>query len=160
MYQADDPLPYKAMAFHGGIEFRNLRSFDEVNIVVSGGITEAPNSRGVVLTGQTWVFKDTIKALGLNETSDAIPGTFILSQNYPNPFNPSTTIRFSIAEQSFVRLDVFNSLGEKVSQLVFKELNAGTYQYDWDAAGLSSGIYFYRLQAGDYFESKKMILLR
>jgi N-acetylneuraminic acid mutarotase len=159
-YVPDDPLPYKAMAFHGGIEFRNLRSVDEVNIVVSGGITEAPDSRGVVLTGQTWVFRDTIKASGLNAAGSEIPETFSLSQNYPNPFNPGTTIQFSIPEQSFVKLDVFNSLGERVSQLVFEELSAGTYEYKWNVADRSSGIYFYTLQTTGFSESKKMILLK
>ncbi|MBT8377992.1 MAG: T9SS type A sorting domain-containing protein [Ignavibacteria bacterium] len=160
IYQADDPLPYKAMAFHGGIGFRNLRSVDELKIVVSGGITEAPESKGVVLTGQTWVFTDTISVQGLNEVSSESPVKYVLSQNYPNPFNPSTTIKFSIPEEGFVSLSVFNALGENVSNLVSEELNAGSYKYEWSAENLTSGIYFYRLQTSGFSESKKMLLIK
>lgn len=96
-----------------------------------------------------------------------IPSKFILEQNYPNPFNPSTTIQFSIPEQSFVRLDIFNALGEKITTLVSEELNAGNYKYEWKAdnlpdskAGLPSGIYLYRIQTSSFAESKKMILIK
>jgi N-acetylneuraminic acid mutarotase len=159
-YEADDPLPYKGMALHGGIAFRQLRSIEEVKVVVSGGITDVRESNGVALTGQTWVYTDTISVQGLNEVSIESPEKYVLSQNYPNPFNPSTTIQFSITDQSFVRLDVFNSLGENVSQLVSEELKAGSYKYEWDATDLSSGIYFYRLQTAGFSKSKKMILLK
>lgn len=92
--------------------------------------------------------------------NDIIPQNFQLSQNYPNPFNPGTTIQFSIPEQTFVKLEVFNALGEKVSILVSENLNAGTYKYDWDATGLQSGIYFYTLTTGTFTQTKKMILLK
>jgi hypothetical protein len=85
---------------------------------------------------------------------------FDLSQNYPNPFNPSTTIQFSIPAEEFVSLSVFNSLGEKVSTLVSENLNAGTYKYDWNAADLPSGIYFYSLTADNFKQTKKLILMK
>jgi len=96
---------------------------------------------------------------------NGIPKTFRLEQNFPNPFNPSTTIRFSIPEQSFVMLEVFNTLGEKVSTLVAEELNAGNYKYEFNVGtsrGLSlpSGIYWYRLRTTEYSESKKMLLIK
>jgi len=96
----------------------------------------------------------------IEEYTEEIPKTYALEQNYPNPFNPSTSILFSIPEQSFVSLEIFNSLGEKVSTLVSDELNAGNYKYEWNAATLSSGIYLYRLRTPQYSETKKMILLR
>ena len=83
-----------------------------------------------------------------------------MSQNFPNPFNPSTTIQFSIPEQTFVTLEVFNTLGEKVSTLVSEELNAGIYKFEWNAKRLPSGIYFYTLNAGSFTQIKKMILLK
>jgi hypothetical protein len=89
-----------------------------------------------------------------------IPNKFYLSQNFPNPFNPSTKINFSIPEESYVALEVFNALGESVGLLVSQELTIGNYNYDWDASFSPSGIYFYRLQAGDFVETKKMILLK
>jgi len=88
------------------------------------------------------------------------PLEFTLEQNYPNPFNPSTTINYEIAEQRLVNLKVFDILGNEVAVLVNEEKNTGSYEVDFDATGLSSGIYFYKLQAGDFVQTKKMILLR
>jgi hypothetical protein len=97
-----------------------------------------------------------------------IPDHFSLEQNYPNPFNPTTTIKYSIPTDGFVKLSVFNALGEEVSTLVDEFKSAGNYEINFDAGGLTSGIYFYKLQAGSpstssgqsFVETKKMILLR
>jgi hypothetical protein len=88
------------------------------------------------------------------------PNEYLLFQNYPNPFNPITTISFSIPVASFVSLKVFNSLGQEIEILISKELNEGNYKYDWNAKDLTSGTYFYKLQAGDFIETKKMILIK
>jgi hypothetical protein len=89
-----------------------------------------------------------------------IPSHFVLGQNYPNPFNPSTTISFSLPSNSFVSLKILDVLGREVSNLVSEELSAGAYSRRWNAEGLASGMYFYRLQAGSYIETKKLVLLR
>jgi hypothetical protein len=90
-----------------------------------------------------------------------ITENYVLEQNYPNPFNPTTVIEFTIQEQYNVSLDVFNSLGQKVATLINKKLNAGNYKYTFDASKLSSGIYFYRLKAGNsLIQNKKMVLLK
>jgi len=88
------------------------------------------------------------------------PTQFSLSSNYPNPFNPSTTIEFAIPEQSFVKLEVFNTLGEKVTTLVSEELNAGSYKFNWDAENLPSGVYLYKMQTTNFSTSRKMILIK
>jgi len=106
------------------------------------------------------ILKVTGIPVSVEETNNSIPNAFILNQNYPNPFNPSTTISFSIPEASFVSLKVFNALGEEISTVVSEELSAGSYQYEWNAKNLTSGIYFYKLQAGGFVQTKKMILLR
>jgi hypothetical protein len=98
--------------------------------------------------------------VGVQKDNSEIPQTFSLNQNYPNPFNPSTKIQFSIPYSSFITLEVFNTIGEKVGTLISNELNAGTYSYDWNAKNLSSGIYFYKLQAGSFVQTKKMILMK
>jgi hypothetical protein len=85
---------------------------------------------------------------------------FSLNQNYPNPFNPATTISFSLPSKSFVSLKVFDALGREVLLLFANELPGGTYARQWNAAGLPSGMYFYRLQAGSFTETKKLLLLR
>jgi photosystem II stability/assembly factor-like uncharacterized protein len=86
--------------------------------------------------------------------------SFALEQNYPNPFNPSTAIRYQLSAVSDVRLEVFDMLGRKVSTLVNERQAAGSYQATFNAAGLASGIYFYKLQAGSFSETKKMMLVK
>ena len=83
-----------------------------------------------------------------------------LLQNFPNPFNPTTRIKFQIVEQGNVSLKVYDILGKEVTTLVNEERSAGTYEATFDASELTSGIYFYKLQAGSFVETKKMILLR
>jgi hypothetical protein len=85
---------------------------------------------------------------------------FSLSQNYPNPFNPSTKIKYHISELSFVTLEVYDVLGNKVATLVNEEKPAGEYEVEFNSNGLTSGIYFYQLKAGSFIHTKKMILLR
>jgi hypothetical protein len=88
------------------------------------------------------------------------PKEFVLCQNYPNPFNPTTNFEFRISDFGFVSLKVYDLLGREVATLVNEEKPAGTYEVIWNAENLSSGVYFYQLKAGDFIESKKMILLR
>ncbi|GJQ63881.1 MAG: hypothetical protein SCALA702_29340 [Melioribacteraceae bacterium] len=83
-----------------------------------------------------------------------------LDQNYPNPFNPTTTIKFAIPEKSNVRLEVYNILGQRVETLIDRELNQGHHEVDFNASRLASGVYFYTIQAGDYVNVKKMMLLK
>ncbi len=89
-----------------------------------------------------------------------IPSAYVLSQNYPNPFNPTTTIGYEIPERSFVTLKVYDVLGNEIAALVNKEKPAGSYEIEFGGVELPSGIYFYRLQAGSIYLSKKMILLK
>jgi hypothetical protein len=97
--------------------------------------------------------------------SDALPNGYQLAHNYPNPFNPVTNIEYSLPRRSNVRIDVFNMLGQKVRTLVNREESAGSHSVTWDgtnSAGkaVSTGVYFYRFQAGDHVETKKMLLLK
>ncbi len=94
------------------------------------------------------------------DDNDQLPNAFSLEQNYPNPFNPTTQISFTLPEQSFVELKVFNILGLEVANLVTKELPAGTYTEEFDASSLSSGIYLYKLNTGKFSEVKKMTLIK
>ena len=96
---------------------------------------------------------------GIND-EDVLTQKFVLEQNYPNPFNPSTTISFALPQQANVKLNVYNSLGEEVAELVNGNISAGNHQVTFDASHLSSGLYFYRMAAGSFFEVKKMILLK
>jgi len=86
--------------------------------------------------------------------------SFTLYQNYPNPFNPTTTIRFTVNSPGLTTLKIFNSLGEEVAILINEELTTGSYQIEWDASGLPSGVYFYQLRAGSFVETKNMVLMK
>jgi hypothetical protein len=88
------------------------------------------------------------------------PPRFNLEQNYPDPFNPSTTIRYELPKASQVNLSVYDILGREVSVLVNEKKDAGIYEVRYEGSKLASGVYFYRLQAGDYVASKKMLVLK
>lgn len=91
---------------------------------------------------------------------DVLPATYQLSQNYPNPFNPTTTITYAIPQAQHVRLVVYNALGQQVAILVEGQRNPGQYQVQFDAGGLSNGVYYYELRAGTFTQRKAMVLLK
>jgi hypothetical protein len=85
---------------------------------------------------------------------------FFLGQNYPNPFNPITSMQYSIGSRQFMSLKVFDVLGNEVAILVNEEKEPGTYKVKFDASNLTSGVYFYRIEAGEYSAVKKLILMK
>jgi photosystem II stability/assembly factor-like uncharacterized protein len=101
-----------------------------------------------------------IIATGLEEKEDVLPVRFSLEQNYPNPFNPSTTVRYGLPQRSSVTLAVFNTLGQKITTLVNETQEAGYHGVKFDGTNLASGVYFYRIQAGRFVQTKKLLLLR
>ena len=94
------------------------------------------------------------------EIKNLLPYKYSLDQNYPNPFNPVTNIRFSIPENEFVTLKIYNIVGEEIAVLLNKETNAGSYTISWNAESLPSGVYFYQITAGDFTANKKMMLMK
>ncbi|MCX6166044.1 MAG: T9SS type A sorting domain-containing protein [Ignavibacteriae bacterium] len=88
------------------------------------------------------------------------PTKYSLSQNYPNPFNPVTKIEYSIPKSGFVSLKIFDILGREVSALINEYKNAGYYNIDFNASELSSGVYYYKFESGDYNEVKKMTIIK
>jgi hypothetical protein len=96
---------------------------------------------------------------------EQLPGEFAIRQNYPNPFNPSTTIQYSLPERSRVTINIYNLLGQRVSQLVDEIQTAGEHTAIWDGTdqsgnSVATGMYFYQIKAGDFMDSKKMILIK
>lgn len=96
----------------------------------------------------------------IKNNSNQLAEKFELYQNYPNPFNPVTTIKFSIVENAYVSLKVYDMLGKEVANPVDQQMNSGVYEYQFDASGLSSGVYYYRLQAGENSLTRKMTVLK
>jgi len=93
-----------------------------------------------------------------NDTQEKL--SFEIYQNYPNPFNPSTSIQFELPKSGYTTLIIYNQLGQVVNTVMNSELSAGSYRYEFDGAGYSSGFYYYRLTSGDYSKTKKMVLLK
>jgi hypothetical protein len=119
---------------------------------------------GVVMVGGgqngIWYDGSNVTPTGISQTGNETPETYSLSQNYPNPFNPVTNINFSIPKSSFVTLKVYDMLGREIASLVSGELTSGTYKVDFNASEITSGVYFYKIQAGDFTDTKKMILIK
>ena len=139
---------------------------------VSVGVLFAPHKNGalqdslVFLSNASNASRATIYLQGTGTGATAIepasemPKAFALLQNYPNPFNPSTTIKLELPKSSVVRLSVFDILGREVSVLVNERRDAGAYEVKFDGSNLASGVYFYRLQAGSFVQTRKLLLLR
>ena len=98
--------------------------------------------------------------IGINNQNSILTRNYILFQNYPNPFNPTTTIKFSIPENAFVKLVIYDALGKEVATLVNEQLNTGTFEFNWKASNFPSGVYYYKLTAGDFNRINKMVLLK
>jgi Secretion system C-terminal sorting domain len=98
--------------------------------------------------------------VSVNPVASRLPQEFLLHQNYPNPLNPSTTIKYELPHSSWVSLTVFDILGREVSVLVNERREAGVHEVKFDGSNLASGAYFYRLQAGDFVQTKRLLLLK
>jgi hypothetical protein len=135
-------------------------SLDNVNVycfAINGTYLYAgTESGGVFLStnnGTSW----TVVNSGL---TDASPTQFVVNQNYPNPFNPTTTIRYGLPHKTFVTLAVYDTLGQQVAQIVNEQQQAGYHETVFRGDGLASGVYFYRLQLGNFAATRKVILVR
>jgi len=104
-------------------------------------------------------FEDTITKNN-GDINHITPDEYLLYQNYPNPFNPSTTIEFDLPKAANVRIEAYNIAGQKIKTLLNKKMLSGRHEVEFNAQNLSSGIYFYRIEAGEFQDVKKMILIR
>ena len=144
---------------------------NDVSVTVNSRLSGNFNLIFEIMSDGWTYWKDTISQVvtGVDDI-EQIPLSYNLSQNYPNPFNPSTTINFVISKLSFVNLSVYDILGRKVSTLINEEKTAGIYKVEFSAKGgsasggnaydLPSGIYFYKIKAGSFTQTKKMILMK
>jgi len=145
-------------------------AFEEVGYVAGFGTTTEPKAYSFIdskLGAGSYTYR--LKQVDFDGTYTysnevnvdvEIPLVYSLEQNYPNPFNPSTTIKYSIAEEGFVKLVIFNMLGEEVTTLVNTQQKAGRYEVNFNATGLSSGVYVYRIETANFITSKKLMLMK
>jgi hypothetical protein len=111
-------------------------------------------------TNNTFLITFTRGVIGIQNISNLVPKEFYVNQNYPNPFNPVTKIKFGLPKSAYVNIKVYNILGKEVAVLAKEELKAGEFEVDWNAADYPSGIYFYRIEAGEFTRTYKMILVK
>lgn len=123
--------------------------------VITVAFIQNDNNKEVLNCG-----KGSVNPVGINNNNNGIPRNFSLSQNYPNPFNPVTYINFSLPQASDVKLAVYDMLGREIALLANGKFDAGSYSIDYDASNLPSGIYFYTITAGDFKDTKKMMLVK
>jgi predicted GH43/DUF377 family glycosyl hydrolase len=159
---------------HFNPDFGNIEPGQIKSSVVGRIVTQNdPNSIDfrINISSEGWHFWSdsvTVTIVGLAEKENNIPLEYSIKQNYPNPFNPSTTIRYSLPKSSEVKIEIFNLLGSKITTLVNTRKSTGSHSVDFDGSNLSSGVYLYRIQAGDpesssgqsFVDVKKMLLLK
>ena len=145
-------------------------SFEQVGYIAGFGTTTEPKAYSFTdakLDEGNYTYR--IKQIDFDGTFEyseevnviiTLPLEFALEQNYPNPFNPSTTIKYSVAEDGFVKLAVYNMLGEEVATIVNSTQKAGRYEVNFNASNLATGVYVYRIEAGSFVSSKKLMLLK
>jgi len=125
------------------------------------GHISLPPQAELIIDPDQWILMDTPMITGIqNQSITNVPKVFKLHQNYPNPFNPSTIIKYELPITSYVELNIYTLLGQRVATLVNKVKEAGFHQVEWDATGFSSGVYYYMINTGEFQEVKKMILVR
>jgi len=143
----------------GAFSFPVSNKIFNYTITGIGGFSLAITGQQVFHPGQSGLTIN-FGTTGVTASADALPTKYSLGQNYPNPFNPSTQISYNVPARSHVTLTVFNILGVKVATLVDADKAAGKYNVVFDASNLTSGVYFYRLQSGNFLQTKKMVLLK
>ena len=114
----------------------------------------------MIIAGNKSEFSEKAYALVTDVEDLEIPTVYALEQNYPNPFNPSTVINFSLPESGLVTLKVFNILGEEVATLINEMRSVGNYEVSFDASHLTTGMYIYRIESGEFTSIKKMLLVK
>jgi N-acetylneuraminic acid mutarotase len=141
----------------GNISTYGVKPGTDTNYFFIFGGFKNPN---VVSSAQMYTFATPPPPIGIINLGGNIPKVFELKQNYPNPFNPVTHFEFRIARSGFASLKIYDILGREIAVLVNEKLNPGTYKAEWNASSFPSGVYFYRLSAADFSQTKKMVLIK
>jgi hypothetical protein len=162
-YVSVNPVGDRRMVMSSGAENFTVQPGEKQTIAMAQFILRGNNNLNAVT--QAKVKSQVINQnylIGINKIENEVPKYYSLYQNYPNPFNPSTKIKFDISTNSKldVKLVVYDALGREVSVLVNEQLKTGTYEVDWNALSYPSGVYFYKLTAGEFTQTRKMVLIK
>ncbi len=159
-----NPVDMRDLTNTGSFTLKKGEPIDIIIAYVIGKGTDALNSitraREITQYVHEEYERNFSTIVGVEDKPDEVVNKYSLSQNYPNPFNPTTTIKFSILHSQFSTLKVYDILGREVTTLVNEVKSPGTYEVEFNASQLASGVYFYRLTAGDFMQTKKMMLLK
>ncbi|GEM_PF-6518967 len=173
------PQGQQKWTFGRGLSYHGVTIGQDGTVYVSAGIALTPDGKvkwqdfhfgsgwpsvigkdGTLYGISSLIVAVTEQTVSVSENTTDVSNSYLLSQNYPNPFNPVTTISFTVPKVSHVTLKIFNLLGEHVTTLVEQEFVPGRYQVEWNAGDMKGGTYLYQLQAGDFREIKKLVLLK
>ena len=150
-------IPYSVIG--GGGEKSSNESFILTGTVGESFIGGSVNASNQNFAGFWYVYYNDV-ITSVEDQQEIIPTVFKLEQNYPNPFNPSTIIKFAVPEKSNVLIKIYDILGGEVATLVNEELDAGWYEKSFNASALASGVYIYRMNAGNFISTKKMLMVK
>ncbi|QQS35313.1 MAG: T9SS type A sorting domain-containing protein [Ignavibacteriales bacterium] len=142
-----------------GVEYPVTISVSGMNASIKDAVTGQYVNTQIMDGNQIVISNSAVNKLTIS-TDVVAPVEYQLAQNYPNPFNPSTTIKFSLAKDGFVTLKIYDAIGNEVSTLVNEQRQQGNYEIDFSALSLSSGVYFYKIQSGEFTATRKMLLLK
>jgi hypothetical protein len=155
------------LQFNGAGVFLSTKygtSWTSISTGLTNNIINALAVSGTKLMAGTWgsgVWSRPLSEItSVQTTSGILPTEFNLKQNYPNPFNPTTNIKFDVAKLSNVKIVVFDVMGREVQTLVNESMKPGTYETKFDGAKLTSGVYFYKITAGDFSQTKRMLMIK
>lgn len=164
VYRTQGGLP-RTKYQHDGFFQRGYRTVMRIDstykYIISVLVNQVPaDSIYLIVNGMDNLIRNFIITTGFTQNNEIIPNSFQLHQNYPNPFNPMTNIKFEIPKASFVKMLVYDITGREAAVLVNQELKTGSYTVDWDATNYPSGVYFYKVIAGENSETRKMVLVK
>ncbi|MCX8011280.1 MAG: T9SS type A sorting domain-containing protein, partial [Ignavibacteria bacterium] len=147
-------VTYNSVSYPVEIKIANSQREFIVEDLINGKLVSQrlASDKPVVITNSA---VNVVKITPINQNVN-----YTLEQNFPNPFNPKTVIKFSIPQKEFVKLKLFNSIGEELMSLVNQELEAGYHQIEFNSTNLPAGIYFYKMSAGKFVQTRKLILLK
>jgi len=144
-------------------KFPNYTATQVVNKLLAGVddiYSVNPGYQGLLGSGRVNAYKCVLGVTGISNYNENVPAHYAISQNYPNPFNPTTNINFDLPKGNIVKLKIYDMSGKEVAILLNEYKSAGKYTYTFDASSLSSGVYFYRISAGDFSDTRKMMLVK